>query len=259
MSEHAVVLETGSIIDTLGLGGFRGLGSIGSVLFWIFIAMLIMSAISGFVIWMFLRRAYSEEVKIFGKVGGVPKLLSTDRGRFIRFGSAGDVLMHFRKNKKYQSPPTIQMGTNEWWFWKREDGELINIGLEDIDERMRRAGTYFVDTDMRMQRLGIQKNLEQRMIKQSFLEKYGGMIASLVYVIFVMIALVVLFTKLTEVAVAIDSMAGNVGNMAEKVEQFYNKRLGGEAPSDILNEGTGLTPAMILLAFKFRRNLKWVS
>ena len=165
-----------------------------------------------------------------------------DKGRYMRFGMAGDKLFHLRKSKKYIAPPTIQTGTNLWLFWEREDGEIINIGIGDIDEQMRKAGAYFVDTDMRMQRLGIEKNLKDRLMKESWFSKYASTIAGVIFVILVTVALVVLFSKLIDVATAMDNMAGSVKTMADQIEQYYTRRIGGEAPSDIINAGGGLTP-----------------
>ncbi|HUU86819.1 MAG TPA: hypothetical protein VMX17_03605, partial [Candidatus Glassbacteria bacterium] len=116
----------------------------------------------------------------------------------------------------------------------------------------KKAGAYYVDTDMRMQRLGIEKNLRERLQKSTFFEKYGSTIAGVIFVIMVTISLVVLFSKLSEVASALDTAGGNVGAMANAVEQFYLKRVGGEAPSDT---GSGLVPALAFLIF---RRKKWL-
>jgi hypothetical protein len=168
-----------------------------------------------------------------------------DKGRYIPFGSTGDRLMHFRTRKKYVPPPTIQMGKNLWWYWDRIDGELINIGLADIDEQMRRVGAYFTDTDLRMARLGIEKNLRERLEKQSFWAKYGTMIAGAIFVILVTISLVVLFSKIVDVAKSMDNMAESVNQMATQIQKYYEKRIGDNSPNGT-GGTTGLIPALTL-------------
>lgn len=251
-------IKSGDILGGMGLRGFNfSAGTIGTTFLWIFVIIIGLVLIAGLVIWWYKRKLYSQKIWVFGRVGGVPMLKYTDKGRYIAFGMAGDKLMHIKKIKKFVPPPTIQMGKDTWWFWERSDGELINIGLEDIDEKMRRVGAYFTDTDMRMQRLGIEKNLRDRLEHKSFLAKYGTVIAGVIFIIMVTVALVVLFSKLKDTAESMDKMASNVGRLAESIEKYYDVRIGGEAPSD-KPEGSGsLVPALIpLILFKFGRR-KW--
>lgn len=257
MVEEAIGLKGGNILGNFGIDTSSfSIGTIGTVFLWIIIAIIFIVIVLGIVIYFYSRYLYNQKVMIFGKVGGVPMFKRQDAGRFMKMGSAGDRLIHFKKGARYLSVPTIQMGKNIWWYWEREDGELINIGLKDLDNEMKKMGAYFVDSDMRMQRLGIQKNLENRFENKSFFEKYGQMIATTIYVVFVTIALVVLFSKLVDVANSINKMGAEVGEMARVVEQYYMKRVGGLAPSDIVNEGgAGLIPALIPFVFLWRK--KW--
>ena len=174
-----------------------------------------------------------------------------DKGRLMAFGMAGDRLLNLKKSKKFLPPPQIQMGKNIYWFYEREDSEFINFSLADLDEIQKKAGAYYVDTDMRMQRLGIEKNLRERMERKGFFEKYGSTIAGAIFVIMVTVALVVLFSKLKDVASAIDTLASSVSGMANAVEQFYTTRTGGESPADV----SGLVPAFMPLLYFGRKKL----
>lgn len=235
-----------------GIGGGIDIGTIGSVFLWILGIILVFGILAGVIIFFVLRKQYKLKIWVFGRVGGLPMLKLIDKGKLMAFGTAGDRLLKLQKSKKYLPPPRIQMGKDIFWFYEREDGEFINFSLEDIDKIQKKAGAYYVDTDMRMQRLGIEKNLRERMLKQSFFEKYGGAIAGVIFIIMVTVSLVVLFSKLTEVATALDKAGGNVGAMANAIEQFYSARVDGEAPSDV--GGSGLVPAFLFLLF---RRKKW--
>jgi len=246
-------LKSGDLLGGMGLGGGGfNIGTLGTILIWVFVALLIVGAIAGVLIFVLTKKSYKLKIWIFGRVGGVPMLKTIDMGKMVSFGMAGDKLMKLKKLKKFFPPPRIQMGKDIYWFYEREDGEYINFSLTDIDDLQKKAGAYYVDTDMRMQRLGIEKNLRERLQKQTFFEKYGSTIAGVIFVIMVTISLVVLFSKLSEVASALDTAGGNVGAMANAVEQFYLKRVGGEAPSDT---GSGLVPALAFLIF---RRKKWL-
>lgn len=251
----AEAVKGGDIIEGIGLGGFN-IGTIGTVFIWIFVIIFIVGIIAGICIWLYTRKLYSQEIWVFGKVGGVPMLKYMDKGRLMPFGMAGDRLLRLKKSKKFLPPPRIQMGKKIWWFYEREDGEFINFSLEDLDDRQKKAGAYYVDTDMRMQRLGIEKNLRERMEKKGFFEKYGQTIAGVIFVIMVTVSLVVLFSKLKDVAVSMDGMASSVNGMANAVQQFYTERVGGESPADLGNGVSGLVSAFAPLLIFWRS--KWL-
>ena len=235
----------------MGIGGIQ-FGTIGSILLWVGVIIIVGGLLAWGIIWWTNRRSYNQKIWIFGKIAGVPMLKFIDAGKFLAFGMAGDRLLKLQKSKKFLSPPQIQMGKNIWWYYEREDGEYINFSLTDIDDLQKKAGAYYVDTDMRLARLGIEKNLRERMTKLSFFEKYGTAIAGVIFVIMVTVALVVLFSQLKDVATAMDGMAGSVSKMANAIEQFYSVRVGGEAPSDV----SGLVPALApLLLLGWRK--KW--
>lgn len=251
-------LKSGDILGGMGVKGFDfgGLGFANIILIILGVIVLFILIGIGVGYWLY-RRRFNQSCYIFGLIGGSPALKLVDRAMIKGFGMAGDTLFMLRKKKKYIAPPTIQMGKNTWWFWERKDGELINFGLENIDEKMEKANVNFVDTDMRMQRLGIEKNLRDRFEKESFWGRYGNVIVGTIFVVLVTVALVVLFAKLVDVAKALEKTAGSVSSMASQVEQFYSKRVGGQAPSDMPSgNASGLVPALILVLFNHWR-LKW--
>jgi len=244
-------LKSGDILGGMGVGGID-FGSFGTILVWIFVILAIGGIIAWGMVWFIGRKQYNQKIWIFKRIAGVPMLSFIDTGKFMAFGGAGDKLLQLKKLKKYLPVPQIQMGKNIYWFYEREDGEFINFSLTDIDKLQKKAGAYYVDTDMRMQRLGIEKNLRERLTKLSFFEKYGQAIAGVIFVVMVTVSLVVLFSQLKDVTASIDAMAGSVGQMASAIEQFYTARVGGEAPSDI---GSGLTPALMLPFIWLRRKI----
>ena len=136
-----------------------------------------------------------------------------DRAKEVKVGRAGDRLFYLRRQKRWFPPPVIQSGINEWWFWERDDGEFINIGLEDLNEKQRQLGIRFIDTDMRMQRLGIEKNLQYRLQEQNFWEKYGDKIINLAFYVFVTLMMVVLFFEWRKTAESLQGVADSVAKM----------------------------------------------
>jgi uncharacterized membrane protein len=239
-STTSSALKSGNLVQGLGLGGFNlGGGTLGTIFLWIFISLLFVGIIVGIVILVVYKRTYSQNIHIYKMLGNKPTLALIDKARIMRMGAVGDTLFQLRKMKKFIAPPTIQISPNTWWYWQRgADSELINFTLGDVDEQMRKAGVKYVDTDKRMQRLGIEKNLRDRFEKIGFWAKYGATIMGIVFVIMVTIALVVLFSKLVDVAKAMESTAGAITKMAESVDKFYMNTQGGGT--------SGLIPAEVV-------------
>lgn len=202
------------VIPEFSLSGV--LGSVG-----IFLIILVVGAILAvFSVWLINYLKYNKKIKLFRRVGNqvVPVLI--DRAMFERVGSAGDYWCKLKKFKKIIPRPRIQMAKNEFWFYERDDGEWINFSLADFDEQLKMAKVHYIDEDMRLQRLGIQKNLRDRFQKVTFWEKYGGMMMSLGFIIVVSIMFIVLAKEWVDAIQTTQTMADAIREMAIQVQNL---------------------------------------
>jgi len=168
---------------------------------------------------------------MFEKVNGKVYQTGFDKAKFERIGVAGDYWARTKKFKKILPKPRISSGKNTYNFYIREDGEWINFGLEDIDCKMHEAKTYYLDEDIRLQRLGIQKNLETRFKKEKFWDKYGNMIVMLIFVIIITICLVVLFQKLILVSTGLKEASSAMTTLANALMGVSSRVGGGLVPA----------------------------
>lgn len=230
-------------------GDFTGLGSKMGGYFMYFVGFLIFACLFGIILWFILsRKTYKNKIKVYGMIGGRTGIKWMDKGKLVPIGKAGDKLMYLKKSKRYLPPPTIQSGAYEWLYWEREDGELINIGIENLDETQKNLGIKFVDTDMRMQRLGIEKNLQFRLQKEGFWSKYGQLIIQVAFYVIVALMIIVLFIQWRKSGAVLTDMAGSVREMAGEVSALRT----GQHPTTESN-GSGLIPAFVLLiTIKFK-------
>lgn len=225
----------GTLQDTLAASGF----SMPKVNFaqygnWIvyFLAGLLLAGLLAIAIFFVIDyMKYNKTFILFKRVNGRPTKVFVDKAIFERIGIAGDYWARWRKLKKIIPRPKIEVAKNEYWFWEREDGELINFGIQDIDEMMKMAKVHYVDEDMRLQRLGIQKNLKDRLDKMSFWTKYGERIMSVVFLIIVTICLIVLFTRIENLVKVLPELADSLTKVANAISDVATR------------QGSGLTPA----------------
>lgn len=170
---------------------------------------------------------YNMTIKLFKKISGRIIPVGEDKGMLQRVGSAGDYWLITKKYKKKLPRPRIWISKNTCWYYEREDGEWINFELGDIDAQMKQAGAYYVDEDMRLQRLGIQKNLEERHKKLTFWQQYGTTIMMVIFVVIVTICLIVLFKELKALPSSLTQSAEAVRDMALAVKDSSNCVAGG--------------------------------
>lgn len=185
-----------------------------------------------------MRKLFYKKIIIFEKVGGQIQVTKRDVGRDIRLGEAGDYIIYTRHFKKFLPPAEIQTGPNTFWYYIREDGEWINIGISDIDVQMKKAKAHFLDKEMRFARTGMQKNLRERLNKPGFWSKYGAMIMWTVYLAIVGIMTYLLFDKWIELAGTVQSMLETQRELIEASRDIL------QALDNIKSGGEGLVPAV---------------
>ena len=203
--------------DTFGIGGINmSAGSIGQVMMIIVIVLVIFGLIGWLVYWKKQQQAFKYKIHVYKKVGNTPTRIGYYKAREVAMGRAGDYLWLVKGINKYLPVPILQSAPNEYWFWIREDGEWINFSLEDLDESSKKAGVKYLHQDMRMQRLATDRLLEQRLMKKSFWEQYGMIIAYVVFFLVLSIAMVVIFYQYGEVVDKTGFLVDRVGALMDK-------------------------------------------
>jgi len=192
-------------------------GKMGSWLVYFLIAVVVACFIAFGVYLLILHLKFNKKVVLFRKVAQRIIPVATDKGMIQRIGIAGDTWLRTKKFKKILPRPKIEMEKNTYWYYEREDGEWINFNIEDIDRRMKEANSYFVDEDMRLQRLGIQRNLKDRFDKPGFWDKYGVQVVMVIFFLIVTICLVVIFNKMNDLIKALPQLAKALESLANSI------------------------------------------
>lgn len=191
----------------------------GMVILYVIIALIIGGMIFIAIYLWFQNKKFNKKIVLFKKVGNKVIPIGNDRAMFERVGTAGDYWCRTKTIKKTLPRPRIEMAKNEYWYYEREDGEWINFSLGDIDDQMKSAKAYYVDEDMRLQRLGIQKNLIDRFHKVTFWEKYGNFIMNIGFmIVFAFVA----FGLLNQMDKTGKQLSGTYNTAGEKMEKAFN-------------------------------------
>ncbi len=216
------------------------------VVTWV-ILIIIFGIAAGFGTYMYLReKKFNKKIVIFSRINGNFQVTGKDKAMVIRFGTGGDTVFNLRKSKKFLPTPTIQTGINSFWFYIREDGEWINFGLEDLDEKQKLMGARFLDKEVRFARASLQKNLKDRYDAPTFLQKYGGILTYTILIIVVGLVIWLWFDKIIQIS----------SNIAEATKQAIDLTKAQKellVGMDNICSGSGLkaAPAIFLGLIKF--------
>jgi hypothetical protein len=192
MADIAETLQSGDLMGALGINS-GGMAGVGKIVLIIGISVVVMIMIGVIFYFRHKKKQFKYTIPLFARIGNVPTRVGTYKARDIPIGKAGDKLWFVAGLNKYIQVANIQTAKNEFWHWVREDGELINFSLEDLDEVSHKAGVKYIHQDMRMQRLATDKLLEQRFLQKSFWEKWGAIIGYVIFFLLITISIVIVF------------------------------------------------------------------
>ncbi len=183
------------------------------------------------------RRKFNKKIIILEKVNGQYQPTSNDWAMNYKIGQGGDVVFFLKKNKKYLPMASLQTGVRTYWFAIREDNEWINIGIDDIDFEMRKIKAKFLDKEMRLSRVALQRNMRERFDKPGFWMKYGGLVA---YIGLIAITGIMFWLLLDRAIGAIGDVESLLNTQTEVMELAKDVLA---AIDGIKSGGTGYVPA----------------
>lgn len=188
----------------LNIGGFDlGISlpnfSMQGIGFWITFAaiIVIMGIVGSVVIWLgYMKKIYNKEIIIFENIAGQGyQKTGRDMARVVKVGDGGEEILFLRKLKVYRTAYGRKMGKNSYWFAVGQDGYWYNVLLGDLDAKMGMLDIEPIDRDMRYMHVAIRKNIQERYRKVGFMEKYGAVVISGIFLIIMIIAIWLLMSK----------------------------------------------------------------
>jgi hypothetical protein len=188
---------------------------------------------------VYLRRTYKYRIICFENISGQgfqPTI--RDKARILKIGDGGEELLFLQKRKVYRTAYGRKMGKNTYWFAKGQDGYEYNIVLGDLDAKMGMLDIEPIDRDMRYMHVAVRKNIQERYRKIKFMEKYGTILMSGLFVLIMIIGLGVLIKKMGDVANTINIGIMSANQVVATAGEVVNKL------AQACGGGTGIVPAI---------------
>lgn len=180
--------------------GFGISGSTIAIVATIFIIFIII--ITGGIV-IYTHRLFNRKVIVFENIAGQGFQPSfRDKARLIKLGDGGEEILYLKKKKVYRSAYGRKMGKNTYWFAVGQDGYWYNVILGDVDAKMGMLDIEPIDRDMRYMHTAIRRNIQDRYQKQKFMEKYGVVMMSGIFLIIILIGVWLLLSKIGDINTA---------------------------------------------------------
>ena len=178
--------------DTLGKIGLElpeGLGSGAGSFIQAFIFLSILSFVVGVVtLYLTNRKQYNKHIHVFEEVNGKAIPTSLDTAKEILLPNTSIRAYYLKKRKVFLPRPSIQTGIGHYWFFIRNDGEWINIGLENLNTTLNELGIHYDHTDMRMANAALKKLIEKNYKKLNWIKEFAPYIALGILILLLAIA-----------------------------------------------------------------------
>ena len=199
--------------------------SINWVLILIIAIVFIVACIIIYVVWM--RRTYRYKIICFENLSGQgyqPTI--RDKARILKVGDGGEEILFLKKKKVYRTAYGRKMGKDTFWFAIGQDGYWYNCTLGDLDAKMGMLDIEPIDRDMRYAHVSIRRNIQERYNKQNFMEKYGTIMLSGLFVLIMLIGLGILIGKMGDVAGTINAGIEQANRMIQTAGNIMSQSCG---------------------------------
>lgn len=187
-----------------------------------FISVIIVALIVAVLIFMWIRnKKYKYKIVIFEDVAGRGHIpVGKDKARLHSIGDTGEEVLYLRKAKKMkQAYGNKKVGENTYWFVIGSDGYWRNV-VPEYDDEGGKLDLKPTDRDMRYMHVALGRNLKERFDKQSFLQKYGGVLAYFGLIAITGIMMFLLFDKWMDVSQAANGAVEAATKVVEQAERL---------------------------------------
>jgi len=196
-------------------------GLVVGVILFLLVSVIVGSIIVYLVYRNLQKKRFNKKIQLFEKIDGRYRPTKKDVAMEIKVGERGDTCFYLNGLKTYKPRYNIQTGENVYWVAVREDGEWINIGMEDIDLSMREAKVVYTDADFRYAAAGLHKAFKGRFEKgETFWQKYGQTILSIVYVVVMGVMIFLALGQFMKVIGSLSSVISTLDPLLEKAGQI---------------------------------------
>ncbi len=201
-------MALGDTLSEIGLKLPEGIGSgTGNIVQAIVFILILGAIIGGVVYYIANKKQYNKHIHIFEEVGGRTVPVGVDKAKEIILPNTSIRAFYLQKKKVFLPRPSIQTGVGHYWFFIRDDGEWMNVRLENLNVKLKELGLHYDHTDMRMSNASLKKLIEKNYKKLNWIKEYAPYIAIGMLLLILGIAVFLIINQSTKSLAALGSTA----------------------------------------------------
>ncbi len=133
------------------------------------------------------KKLYNKDIYWFEEIHGEMVSIDNDKAAELTIPGTNIQVFYIKKKDLYLPRPVIRMGLNSFWFAIRNNREIVNFSMKNINKEMQEANLNYDHTDMRYALTNLKELIKRnyRDKSQAWWREYKEVI-SLVILIFVM-------------------------------------------------------------------------
>ena len=227
-------MAASDILEQLGVD--FSTGTVGNIGFTISIFFLVAGLVGIATYFYISKKSYNKQIYIFGEVNGITQRIGSDTAKEVVLPFTSIRAFYLKKTKVFLPRPSIQTDKNEFWYFIRDDGEWVNIGLGNLNRILKQLGLKYDHTDMRMSNASLKKLVEKNYKKTNWLKEYAPYIAIGIMILMLGITAFLVVREGAAISGGLASITNEVGELLEVISDLLSK-------TDNIVSGSGIRSA----------------
>ncbi len=202
-------------VNTAGL--FTGVGKI-------ILAILIFAFIAGVMAIVMLRvrkkKNYNKRIHWFEEVNQAMIPVDEDWARELTIPNTNVTLFYIKSKDLYLPRGTRRMGKNAYWYAIRNNREIVNFTMTNLNDVMKEAKIDFDHTDMRYAKENLLALIKRnyRDGSKPWWKEYKDVIATIIFIFVMSLAFFFLLSKIGSLISSLDILIGNVNELIKSAQ-----------------------------------------
>lgn len=204
-----------------------GLGDVGSIMGMVgqIVGIIILFGISAIILFFVLKsfknkKYFNKKIFWFEEVHGEMIPVGDDIAKELTIPGTNIKVFYIKKKDMYMPRLTIRMGKNAYWLCIKNNREIVNFKMKDLNVEMKEAGLDFDHTDMRY----AMANLEE-LIKRNYRDKaipwwreYKEIIALIILVFVMTMSFIFILMQVGKLINQVGSLIGSADQVVQSVK-----------------------------------------
>lgn len=174
---------------------------------------VVAGAVIGIIAWFWAtRKTFNKKIEIFEEVSGRPVPVGNDVAREIILPFTSVRAFYLKKRGIHLPRPSIQTGKGHYWYFIRRDGEWVNIGLQNLNDKLKIMNIEHDHSDMRLGNAALKKLIEKNYKTSNWIKEWAPYIGFALLILMLGIAG---YLIVGETGKVMSGVGGNVENLQQ--------------------------------------------